>query len=206
ASGDAARPGLPPPAPPRLPSWRCGGAFKSRQIRLRVTGEGDKPLANVGLSLAGEGFSQEGRTDKRGEVTLPLATLPGRRPRSLFVGAPNGYWDQVFTEPELVDGDMNVILVRPIDETIAGFPEPFGHGWGQPQIALHRVPEGPTCRGVKTAIVDSGTDTSHPLLRHIRLGLDLTGPADPQAWTLDVIGHGTHAAGIIAARDESGKM
>src|SRR5215813_6599879 len=198
--------GLSRPAPTRLASWSLGGSFENRQIRLRVIGEGEKPLANVGLSLAGEGFPQEGRTDKRGEVTLPLATLPGRRPRSLFVSAPNGYWDQFFTEPELVDGDMNVIRLRAIEETIAGFPEHFRYGWGQLQMGLHRIPETLTCRGVKIAIVDSGTDTSHPLLRHIRLGLDLTGPADPQAWTLDVIGHGTHAAGIIAACDESGKM
>ena len=60
--------------------------------------------------------------------------------------------------------------------------------------------------GLKIAIVDSGADTSHPLLRHVRHGLDLTNRADPQAWTLDVIGHGTHAAGVVAARDESGRM
>jgi subtilisin family serine protease len=53
---------------------------------------------------------------------------------------------------------------------------------------------------------DSGVDTTHPLLRHIRLGLNLTGPADPHGWSQDIIGHGSHAAGIIAARDESGKM
>ncbi len=198
--------GLSRPAPTRLASWSFGGAFENRQIRFRVIGEGDKPLASVGVSLAGEGFPQEGRTDKRGEVTLPLTTLPGRRARSLFVNAPNSYWDQFLTEPELVDGDMNVIHLRAIEETIAGFPEHFRYGWGQLQMGLHRIPETLTCRGLRIAIVDSGADTSHPLLHHIRLGLDLTNSADPQAWTLDVIGHGTHAAGVIAARDESGKM
>ena len=198
--------GLSPPAPTRLASWSVGGACESRPIRLRVVGEGDKPLANVGVSLAGEGFPQEGRTDKRGEVTLPLATLPGRRPRSLFASAPNGYWDQFLTEPDLVDSDMNVVRLHAIEETIAGFPEHFRYGWGQLQMGLHRIPENLTCRGLKIAIVDSGADTSHPLLRHVRHGLDLTNRADPQAWTLDVIGHGTHAAGVVAARDESGRM
>src|SRR5262249_5928621 len=146
ASGDAARPGLPPPAPPRLPSWRCGGAFKSRQIRLRVVGEGDKPLANVGVSLAGEGFPQEGRTDKRGEVTLPLATLPGRRPRSLFASAPNGYWDQFLTEPNLVDSDMNVVRLHATEETTAGSPEHSRYGWALLQLRLHRIPENLSCR------------------------------------------------------------
>ncbi len=175
--------GLSRPAPTRLASWSFGGAFENRQIRFRVIGEGDKPLASVGVSLAGEGFPQEGRTDKRGEVTLPLTTLPGRRARSLFVSAPNSYWDQFLTEPELVDGDMNVIHLRAIEETIAGFPEHFRYGWGQLQMGLHRIPETLTCRGLRIAIVDSGADTSHPLLHHIRLGLDLTNSADPQAWT-----------------------
>src|SRR5262249_60529343 len=40
----------------------------------------------------------------------------------------------------------------------------------------------------------------------VRQGLDLTNRADPQAWTLDVIGHGTHAACVVADRHESGRM
>ena len=74
--------------PTRLASWSLPGGGETRQIRFRVVGEGDGLLANVGVSLAGEGFPQEGRTDKRGEVTLPLVTLPGRRTRAVFVSAP----------------------------------------------------------------------------------------------------------------------
>ena len=48
-------------------------------MRFRVIGEGDKPLANVGVSLTGEGFPQEGRTDKKGEVTMSLIGLPRKR-------------------------------------------------------------------------------------------------------------------------------
>jgi subtilisin len=198
--------GLSRPAPTRLASWNFGGGIETRQIRFRVIGEGDRPLAHVGVSLAGEGFPQEGRTDKRGELTLPLIALPGKRARSLFVSAPSNHWDCYLAEPELSDGEVNVVRLRAIEETIAGFPDHFRYGWGQIQMGLDRVPETLTCRGVKIAIVDSGVDTSHPLLRHIRLGLDLTNNADPQSWTQDIIGHGSHCAGIIAARDDSGKM
>jgi len=197
--------GLTRPAPTRLASWNSAGGVETRQIRLRVVGDGDRPLASVGVSLAGQGFPQEGRTDRRGELTLPLITLPGKRARSLFVSAPN-HCDHYLTEPELSDGEVNVVRLRAVEETVAGFPDRFRYGWGQTQMGLDRVPETLTCQGVRIAIVDSGADTSHPLLRHIRLGLDVTDTANPQAWTHDVVGHGSHCAGIIAARDESGKM
>src|SRR4029450_1303262 len=102
----------------RLAWWGFAGAVEPRQMRFRVVGEGDRPLANVGVSLAGEGFPQEGRTDKRGDVTLPLMVLPGRRARSAFVSAPSNYWDQYLAEPELSDGDVNVVRLRAISETI----------------------------------------------------------------------------------------
>src|SRR5262249_52864146 len=87
--------GLSRPAPTRLASWSLGGSFENRQIRLRVIGEGEKPLANVGLSLAGEGFSQEGRTAQRGEGAPPPATMPGERPPPPVGDAPTRRWDPV---------------------------------------------------------------------------------------------------------------
>jgi subtilisin len=194
------------PSPTRLASWSSTAGIETRQIRFRVVGDGDRPLPNVGVSLAGEGFPQEGRTDKRGELTLPLVTLPGTRARSLSVNAPSNFWDQYLVEPELSDSEINIVRLRPIEETVAGFPGRFRYGWGQIQMGLDRLPETLTCKGVRIAIVDSGADTSHPLLRHIKLGLDLTDRTDPQSWTQDVVGHGSHCAGIIAARDESGRM
>jgi len=198
--------GLQSPAPTRLSSWTSVGTLETRYIQIRVLGEGDRPLANVGVSLAGEGFPQEGRTDKKGEITLPLVTLPGRRPRSLFVGAASNYWDHYLVEPDVSDREANTVRLRAVGETIFGFPEQFRYGWGQIKMGLDRIPETLSGKGVKIAIVDSGADTSHPSLRQIRLGLDLTNAADPHSWAQDIIGHGSHCAGIIAARDESGKM
>lgn len=193
--------------PARLVAWSTTGGLETRQIRFRVVGEGERPLANVGVSLAGEGVSQEGRTDKRGEVVLPLTALPGARARTLVVRAPGNYWDEYVVQPELSEADIHVIRLRALAETISGFPEQVRYGWGQIQMGLHRIPETLTGRGVRIAIVDSGVDTSHPLLRHIRLGLDLTSAGAPQnAWTQDVLGQGSHRAGIIAARDDSGRM
>jgi subtilisin len=204
---DYPTPVAPPyPGPTGLATWSSTTSLETRQIRFRVVGEGERPLINVAVSLAGDGAPQEGRTDKRGEVTLPLVALPGTRARTLFVNAPNNHWDQYLVEPEPSDADVNVVRLRAIGETISGFPERFRYGWGQIQMGLHRVPETLTGTGVRIAIIDSGVDTSHPLLRHIRHGLDLTPGGDPQTWTQDVVGHGSHCAGIIAAHDEAGKM
>jgi hypothetical protein len=126
--------------------------------------------------------------------------------RALLVSAPSQYWDQHLVEPDLSEADVNVVRLRAIAETVPGFPEQFRYGWGQIQMGLHRIPETLSGRGVKIAIVDSGADSSHPLLRHVRLGLDLTNGGDPQSWALDLVGRGSHSAGIIAARDEAGKM
>ena len=190
----------------RVSSWSSAGSLDTRQIRLRVLGEGDRPLSGVGVSVAGIGFPSEGRTDKRGEITLPVLLLPGKRPRSLYVSAPSNHWDQYLGEPDLSDGEVNIVRLQSIDETITGFPDRLRYGWGQLEIGLDRVPEALTCEGVRIAIVDSGVDTSHQLLHHIHRGLDLTDKAEAQGWTHDVVGSGSHSAGIIAARDDSGKM
>ena len=198
--------GLARPAPARLSSWNTLGALETRQIRIRVLGDGDRPLASVGVSLSGDGFPQEGRTDKRGEVVLPLITLSGRPARSLFVSAPSSHWDKYVSEPELSDTEVNVVRLQALEETVAGFPVHFRYGWGQILMGLERIPETFAGQGVRIAIVDSGADTDHSLLRHVQYGLDLTDGADGKSWTQDVVGHGSHCAGIIGARDESGKM
>src|SRR5262249_45063519 len=144
--------GLQASPPARLSAWSFAGAVETRPIRFRVVGEGDRPLVNVGVSVAGEGFPQEGRTDKRGEAVVPLLALPGRRARAVLVAAPSNYWDHYVLEPELSEAEVNVARLRPISETIAGFPEQFRYGWGQMQMGLDRIADGLTGKGVKIAI------------------------------------------------------
>src|SRR5262245_60943818 len=76
--------GLGRPAPGRRSLWSAAAAVETRPIRFRVVGEGDKSVAGAGVSLTGEGFPQEARADKRGEVTVPLIGLPGKRARSVL--------------------------------------------------------------------------------------------------------------------------
>ena len=62
-------------------------------------------------------------------------------------------------------------------------------------------------RRSENRLIDSGCDNSHPQLRHIVQGTDLTRERDAQStrdqdtrgWRLDELAHGTHCAGTIAA-------
>jgi subtilisin family serine protease len=52
---------------------------------------------------------------------------------------------------------------------------------------------------VKIGVIDSGCDTTHPLLQHIKHGKDFTAGATERSWTQDLASQGTHCAGIIGA-------
>jgi subtilisin len=175
---------------------------KRRQIRIRVLGSGDRPLAGANVTLVGDTVPAQGQTDKKGEITLELITIQDRPARTLFVTIPGGYWDQYLTEPRLVDSSTNVVRLRAYTETINGFPTGFTYGWGQRFMGLDRLPPGLSGQGVKIAIIDSGADNAHPLLNHIRIGRDLSENADPANWNNDIVGHGSHCAGVIAARSD----
>lgn len=68
--------------------------------------------------------------------------------------------------------------------------------WAQKRLGFTAVWELTTGKGVTVAVVDSGVDASHPQLKGRVRTIDVTGTG-----TRDCLGHGTQAAGIIAARD-----
>ena len=99
-----------------------------------------------------------------------------------------------------------MIELQPLSALLPRFPQQQMLGWGQELMGLAQVPAHLNGQGVKIAIVNSGCDNTHPQLTHIRHGIDLTNPDDPDGWTHDEISHGTHCAGIIAglANDQKG--
>jgi subtilisin len=176
-------------------------AVKPRQLRFRVLGENDRPLEGAVVTLTGDTVPSQGTTNTKGEVTLDLYTLHDRPARSLFVTRPGGYWDMYLTEPSLTDRTGNTVRLKAYSETIEDFPKGFQYGWGQRLMALDHL--GPELRGegVKVAIIDSGADNTHPLLSHIKIGRDFSN-GNPTTWSNDVVGHGSHCAGVIGARSD----
>jgi hypothetical protein len=74
-------------------------------------------------------------------------------------------------------------------------------GWGMTKTKANQVhPQGVTGKGVKIAVLDTGIDTKHPDL-HVSGGACLLTEC-PKSYN-DDNGHGTHVAGIIAAKNNS---
>ena len=191
-------------APTLTPLAFSSGQIVTRKVDFKVIGVDDKPLANVVVQLTGDGFPANGQTNNKGEITLELATLGQGSAKSLFVTPPAGYWDLYLTNPTLNPNGANLIRLRGLSETINNFPQQYEYGWNQRLMGLDRLPQELSGAGVKIAIIDSGCDNAHPLLSHITRGRDFTSAGDPAAWNQDIVGHGTHCAGIITAKPATG--
>jgi len=133
---------------------------------------------------------------------LQLFTLPGHSAKSLFISTKSGYWDRFIRQPPLDENNVNVVRLKSLSETIQGFPGNYRIGWGAKLMGLDAIPDTLTGAGVRVAIIDSGADVTHPLLQHIKTGADYTDGGAPTSWSRDVVGHGSHCAGTIAARSD----
>ena len=101
--------------------------------------------------------------------------------------------------PQLVPDTVSTITLKPLGAHLRGFPVINSLGWGQRAMGLDRVPPSFDGAGVRIAIIDSGAaqrDASQP-------GFDGPqhqhhGAKQREAWSDDVIGRGSHCAGIIS--------
>jgi subtilisin family serine protease len=170
-----------------------------RELRFRILGEGDRPLANALVNLYGPGFPTQAVTDSSGQVSLPTHAFDGAGIHAVYVRPAADHWERYIQNPSLDPGQVNVIRLNPLDRTARSFVGERPYSWGQRLMKFDRVSADWTGAGTKIGIIDSGCDTSHPLLRHIVRGADLTRDNDTQSWKSDELGQGTHCAGTIAA-------
>jgi subtilisin family serine protease len=183
---------------------RSTEGLSARDVRIQVVSEDGRPVANAHVTVEGATSPVEGKTDATGMIALRLLMPPGVGPRSLFVDVDKDFWSFYTTLPALATDQVNVVQLRSIRSTLPGFPAEFRYGWGQLVMGLDQMPSELRGRGVKVAIVDSGCDNQHDLLRHLQNGQDYVATDGTGAWTNDVVGHGTHCAGVIAARGTTG--
>jgi subtilisin family serine protease len=174
-----------------------------RELTFRILGEGDRPLANAAINLYGPGFFGSGIpaqaiTDASGHATLQTHAVEGADMQAIYVRPAADYWERYLRNPSLEPGQVNVIRLSPLDLGSRSFPGERPYGWGQRIMKFDRVSADRNGSGTRIGLIDSGCDTSHPLLRHVARGVDFTRDKDPQGWKTDELGQGTHCAGIIA--------
>jgi subtilisin len=170
-----------------------------REIRFRILGEDDRPLANAVVNLYGPGFPAQTITDSSGQASLQTQADDAAGIHAVYVRPASDHWERYILNPSLEPGQVNVIRLSPLGRTSGSFPGERPYGWGQRLMKFDRISPEWNGAGTKIGLIDSGCDNSHPLLRHIVRGVDLTRGQDPQSWKSDELGQGTHCAGIVAA-------
>lgn len=195
-------------AAPEPMGWQAGARAlpfprPRRDIRFRILGDGDRPLANAGVYLYGPGFPAQAMTDSSGQATLQTFSVDGAGILAVYVRPASDHWERYVQNPLLDPGSINTIRLSPLSRAPAKFPGERPHSWGQRMMRFDRISADWSGTGIKIGLIDSGCDTSHPSLRHIAQGVDLTRDVDAQSWTADEIGYGTHCAGIVAGTASS---
>jgi subtilisin len=176
--------------------------LKPFPVRIQALGEEDKPLSRVRISVYGVGSASEGMTDRNGQVELSLYGFQPGQAQAVLAKPAKDYWDLVFRQVELRSDRPNIIRLRSFRETVPHEGARGFLGWGHKLMMQDQLQSSLDGQGVKIAIIDSGCDNTHPALQHITFGAEVTDGGQSLGWTLDPLGHGTHCAGILAARTD----
>jgi subtilisin family serine protease len=130
------------------------------------------------------------------------AAEPSSEPRSPVVAYLQGLRDAANLAIAYHEGH-ELVLPRPTAGVEAAVPMASRATWGLSAIGVAPSFSGPTGRGVKVAVLDTGIDLNHPDLGHKVIegasAVSLVSGVTVQ----DVFGHGTHCAGTICGPRES---
>jgi subtilisin len=156
------------------------------QIFIKQEGT-DKPLEGVDVVAIADVSTNAGVKRKTGAAGQATITLPNTVDRvRLFLYPPAGYWGKYIDSHQL--SDREVIYLKPIDPSYADF---LKQDYGKPKENVGQ--------GVRVAVIDTGVDRNH---RELNLKIAKNCVFDESETDLDPSdGHGTHVAGIIAAKN-----
>lgn len=173
-------------------------------VRLRVQNAAGEPLPNVLVKAYGENPAQA-TSGPDGVVALTFFTGT-LVVDALYVLPSSDYWERWLLNPALADGAT--ITLQPLASWRGAQFDPANpyYTWAQRLLGFDAVDLAAlTGAGVKVAVADSGCDTTHPLARRFRVGVNYADRAAPGAWNTDSIGHGTWCGTIIAGDDGAGR-
>lgn len=177
-----------PPRPRPRSSPSTAAASVAVRIVLKVVSKSDgSPVAGANV-VAFTDFAQrigvQGRTNAQGEVSLAMGASSKKLER-LYVFAPVNFWSALKRNVTVSSGTE--IPVRPLD---LGFVDGLRHFYGN-------SPDG-TGQNVRVGVVDTGVGPHPDLL--VEDGANTVLGEVETDFGDNGDGHGTHVAGIIAAR------
>jgi subtilisin len=159
-----------------------------QSVTIRVISEVDgTPVPGaivVGLISVAAGQGAQGVTDSQGQVELTFAS-PNVTLERLYVYPTNAFWSLRRENVTLSDGSQ--VALRPLD---LDYTDSLRHYY-------RNVPDD-AGQGVTVGVVDTGV-SDHPDLV-IAGGANTVAGEDPADYGDNGQGHGTHVAGIVAAR------
>lgn len=172
------------------------------ELALRITGERDQPLTHAGVVVYGPGFPVQAVTDQSGAARLSLFGGGPDQVQAIYVKPRANHWERLIVAPELSESGTTTLKLRPFSETFPNFANDRLVPWSQRLMRLDQ-PGNMDGAGVRIGLVDSGCDNTQPSLRHVARGKAFTGREGGKRgdteWTDDVLGYGTHSAGILVA-------
>ena len=186
------------------------GAWASNSRYIVVFREGTLPVVqNRIIALSGSTIVQRLPLVDAIVIELPL----GGSIRSPVLSPAQVALNFLLHRPEVETVEVDVVITAPSETaatgsaqgtTIAPANSPAqsegGYTWSLHQIDLDVVPWDIQGHGVQIAILDTGIDPSHPQLAGAVVGGYNARARENPGDYMDHNGHGTHVAGIIAAR------
>lgn len=171
-------------------------------VAFLVTGSDSGPIEGANIIVMSHEGNFQSSTGPDGRATLYLAIHDLSAITGVYVKPAANYWEAYQSSPEISTTTENIVVLRPLSETFPKLGERQITGWGLTALGLERIPPNYRGQGVKIAVIDSGLATGHPdLAGRVAGGEDFVEGGEGASWSVDVIGHGTHCAGVVAAAD-----
>jgi subtilisin len=170
-------------------------------VTFAVQNTDGTPLPGAEVYLFSTVLPAYGVTGTDGRVSLSVSVDALTGARGVCVRPRSNHWSVWLGNPDLTTATGNLITCPQLRETIPGFPRQDLNPWARRAMRLDALPPIFRGHGIKVGIIDSGVSANHPdLSGRIAGGRDIVGQ-DDEGWQTDIVGLGSHCAGIIGGSD-----
>ena len=166
-------------------------------VAFRVTDIDGRPLARATVHVFGEQVQGQAVTDGEGGAQVALPADEIDRVYGVYVRPVQGSWSAWLQRPALSTTEPNTVLCLPLESGVTT-------GWHRRAMGFDRLPPHYLGHGVRIAIIDSGATPAGAEFSDRVTGFDVLAH-DDKSWREDILGVGSHIAGLIAASDESAR-